>query len=330
MNEKILFIRLRLMGDIVFTIPAVHLYKNNYPESEIYYLVEERFREVAEIIPGIKEVITVPDKIGLKEILRFRKNIKKFGFHTAIDFHSGPRSALLSFLSGAKVRIGYRTPNRNWAYNHLVPRRSESQYSHSVHNQSRLLTPLGIDIHEIPPYPEINISKDQVSEYVRDMVGLDKKIVIHVGAKKRFRDWGMENFTSLIKKLNQDKWNIFLIGKGREEEERGKYFKDRFDISDLTGKLTIKEILFMIEHSDVYLGADSGPLQLASLTKTPIVALYGPNIPELSGPYRKEDVKIIQLKLDCIPCRQKSCKFEEIKCMKGIETADVYQAIKSL
>lgn len=329
MDNKILFIRPRLLGDIVFTIPSVLLYKRNFPGNEIFYLVEQRFREAAEIIPGVKEVITVPDHLGLKEILRYSRNIKKRRFTTAIDFHSGPRSALLTYLSGAKVRIGYHTPNRNWAYNRLVPRKSEKQYSHSVFNQAKLLTPLGIDIQEIPFYPEIKINKDQVSKKLREASDLDKKIVIHVGAKKRYRDWGVENFASLIEELKQDNWNIFLIGKGKEEEQRGQYLRDRFDTFDFTGKISIKEVLFLITQSDVYFGADSGPLQLASLTKTPIVALYGPNIPEVSGPYRKENVTIIQLKLDCIPCAQKSCKFDEVKCMRGIEVAEVFRAIKA-
>jgi len=327
-KKTILIIRLRLLGDILFTIPAVQLYKTNYPESEIYYLAEARFQEAAEIIPGINEVITVPDRMGIKEIIRFRKKIKKLGIQTVIDFHSGPRSALLTLLSGAKNRIGYRTPNRNWAYNRLVPRKSENLNSHSVENQARLLTPLGIDTQEIPVYPEIEISAKHVSNKITKIVELNKKIVIHIGAKKRYRDWGTENFSSLIKLLSQDNYNIFLIGKGEEEEKRGKYLRDLYNIHDFTGKLSIKEILFMIAHSDVYFGADSGPLHLASLTNTPIVALYGPNIPEISGPYRNENVTIIQLDLDCIPCPQKSCKYDEVKCMTNIEVSEVYQAIK--
>jgi heptosyltransferase-1/heptosyltransferase-2 len=328
MKEKILFIRLRLLGDIVFTIPAVQLYKRNYPGNEIFYVVEERFQEAAEIIPGVKRIITVPDRMGIKEIIRFRNKIKKLGFQTVIDFHSGPRSALLTFLSGANNRIGYRTPNRNWAYNHLVPRKSENASSHSVANQARLLTPLGIDIKEIPPYPDFRIKEEEVSEKLQKIGNLNKTIVIHVGAKKRYRDWGIENFSSLIKKLNQENYNIFLIGKGEEEEERGKYLNSLFDVSNFVGTLSIKEILYVIAHSDVYFGADTGPLHLASLTKTPIVALYGPNVPEVSGPYRHENVKIIQLDLDCIPCHQKSCKFDEVKCMAGIEVSEVFQAIK--
>ncbi len=329
MKDKVLFIRLRLMGDIVFTIPAVQVYKKKYPNSEIFYAVEQRFREVAEIIPGIKEVISLPDRMRTKDLLQFRKAMKQKGIQTVIDFHSGPRSALLTFLSGAKIRIGYRTPNRNWAYNYLAPRKFGNTPLHSVYNQARLLTPLGIDAKELSPYPDINIDKEQISDDVRKAIKLEKKIVIHIGAKKRYRDWGIEKFASLIEKLILEKFHVFLIGKGREEEARGKILKDRFDLYDFSGELSIKEIVFLISHSDIYFGADSGPLHLASLTRTPIVALYGPNIPEISGPYREEQVKIIQMKLDCIPCPQKSCKFDEIKCMEGIEVDDVYQAIKS-
>jgi len=290
-------------------------------------LVEERFREVAEIIPGIKKVIAVSDNMGWKDIYRFRKYIIKMGFQTVVDFHSGPKSALLTFLSGAKTRIGYRTPNRNWAYNQKVPRNTNAAYTHSVYNQARLLVPLGIDLNKIPPYPEIFIDKKNIPEKIRTIAQNNKKIVIHIGAKKRYRDWGIENFSSLIKKLKKNNFIIFLIGKGETEEKRGKYLGDLYNVHDFTGVLSIKEILYLISCSDVYFGADSGPLHLASLTSTPIVALYGPNLPEVSGPYRKNNVKIIQLDLDCIPCAQKSCKFEKVKCMEGIEVENVYQAI---
>lgn len=330
MNEKTLLIRPRLLGDIVFTIPAVLLYKRRFPDSDIYYVVEERFREAAEIIPGIKRIISLPDRMGINEILHYRKTVKQIGFQTAIDFHSGPRSALLTYLSGAKIKIGYRTPNRNWAYNHLVPRNPGDADAHSVHNQSRLLIPLGIDTTEIPPYPKIIIDEGEITDKVRKVTELDKKIVIHIGAKKRYRDWGIEKFASLIEKLNQEKFHVFLIGRGGEEEMRGNILKARFGVFNFTGALSIKEIIFLISRSDVYFGADSGPLHLASLTQTPLVALYGPNIPEISGPYRNENVKIIQTDLDCIPCPQKSCRFEVVKCMEGIGVEEVYEAIKSL
>ena len=73
--RKILFIRLRLLGDIIFTIPAIEIYKKYFPENRIYYVVEERFREISELIPEIHEVIVIPRYMTLKEHFKFRNKI---------------------------------------------------------------------------------------------------------------------------------------------------------------------------------------------------------------------------------------------------------------
>jgi len=323
--KKILFIRLRLLGDIIFTIPAIEIYKKHFPESNIYYVVEEKFREIAELIPGIHEVIVIPRKMTLKEHLKFRKKIKNLGIGTVIDFHSGPKSALLTRISGAKTRIGYKTPNRNYAYTHKTPRKFGDSPTHSVFNQAKLLEHLGINIENIPYYPPIPIDENTISRGIKKKLNENsnnKKIVIHIGAGNRFRDWGIENFSTLIKRLIKDKVTLFLVGSSEEEKKKGAYLKEQYgtNIHNLTGQLSIKDILFLISQSMVYLGVDSGPLHLASLTDTPLVALYGPNIPEICGPWRKKDVTIIQLPLNCRPCSQRKCIYDIIKCMKNIKT----------
>ena len=58
----------------------------------------------------------------------------------AIDFHGGPRSSLLTWLSGAPVRIGYRVAGRSWMYTTRVPRPRELRPRHSVENQWDLLS----------------------------------------------------------------------------------------------------------------------------------------------------------------------------------------------
>lgn len=331
--KNILFIRLRLLGDIIFTIPAVELYKQHYPQSKIYYVAEEKFSEIAGLIPGLHETIIIPRKMTIKEHIRFRKRIKSLGIDTVIDFHSGPKSALLTRISGAKTRIGYITPNRNYAYTHKIPRSIGDTYTHSVFNQARLLEPLGISgktMETIPPYPAIPIDENAISGDVKRLIQESentKKIVIHVGAGNRFRDWGMENFSALIERLTKNDMTVFLIGNSPDEKERGHSLEKSRAVRNLTGGLSIVETLFLISRSTVYFGVDSGPLHLASLTSTPLVALYGPNIPEVSGPWRKKDVTIIQLPLKCRPCSQRKCVYDIIKCMKNIKMENVYEEI---
>jgi len=328
-NNHILFIRLRLLGDIIFTIPSIQIFKENFPGTKVYYVVEEQFKEIGRLIPGVHQLIVVPRKMGLKKMWKFRKDIRDIGFDTVIDFHSGPKSAQLTWLTGAKLRIGYQTPNRNWAYNRLTPRIFGDTPTHSVYNQAKLLEHLGISVNmeSLPQYPGITINETQISNEVKEAIKKKKKAVIHVGAGNPFRDWGIENFSALISRLKEQGITVFLIGSGREEIKTGNYLSHLLGIDDFTGKLSIVQLFYLISNSDVYVGADSGPLHVASLTAVPLVALYGPNIPEISGPWRKKDVGIIQRPMACRPCTQRKCIYGIIPCMKNITMDEVYETI---
>ena len=114
--KNILLIRLRLLGDIILTIPTISLLKKNYPDSNIYYIVEEEFEGIGKLLPDITELIVIPRKMGIKEMLKLRKRIKKIDFDVLIDLHSGPKSSQISFISGIKKKIGYIVPFRSWIY----------------------------------------------------------------------------------------------------------------------------------------------------------------------------------------------------------------------
>lgn len=325
--KDVLFIRLRLLGDIIFTIPAIEIFKRRWPLSHVHYVVEERFREMATIIPGIDNIITVPAKPGWKDIWDFRKKIKSLDIQTVIDFHSGPSSALLTLASGAARRVGYRTPNRNWAYNLMLPRQSESFPTHSVFNQAKLLEKIGIPVDKIPPFPALDFSRFPVSRRLAAVSDVSPKVVIHLGAGNRFRDWGMENFTALITSLSARQIPIFLIGHNAEEKSRAETLSKIPHTFDFSGTLSIHEMLHLIAGAAVYVGSDSGPLHLASLTTTPLVGFFGPNLAQISGPWRQEHVEIMQLDMACRPCSQRKCKYDTIPCMRNIAVEKVYDAV---
>ena len=326
----VLFIRLRLLGDIVFTIPSIEIFRKKFPESKIYYVVEERYQEIAGLIPHIDRVITVPNKMTVRDFFRFRRLTRSMAIDAVIDFHSGPRSALLTRISGANLRIGYRTPNRNWAYNRLSPRKRGESYTHSAFNQAQLLTHVGVETEKIPPYPAIGIDPDTVSPKVTTIVQESEgrqRITLHVGAGNSLRDWGTDRFGALVKRLVEDDVSVFLVGAGNAEAEKGQSLARRYGVHDLTNQLSIVDMLHVVSMSKVFVGADSGPLHVASLTTTPLVALYGPNIPEISGPWRQKDVTILQVPMECRPCRQRQCIFQSVRCMQSLAVDDVYTAI---
>jgi len=326
-ESDVLFIRLRLLGDIVFTIPAVQAFKNRFPSTRLHYVVEERFSEMAGLIPGVDHVVSVPRQRGVKDILAFRRQIKELGIRTVVDFHSGPGSALLALASGAACRVGYRTPNRNWAYNRLVERHDPSRPAHSVYNQCRLLEGIGLAVGVPPPYPPIDVRSFPASPRIAPLLDIRPKVVVHLGAGNRFRDWGMDHFSELVRRLSAMKVPIFLVGGSAEERERAARLSGIPHARDLSGPMSIKELLMLVSSAAAYVGADSGPLQVASLTATPLVALFGPNRTEVSGPWRQEKVKIIELEMPCRPCSQRSCKYGTSPCMRNISVETVHDAV---
>jgi len=323
-GDDILFLRPRLMGDIIFTIPAISLFARHFPHVRIHYVVEPAFEELARLIPSVHKVITVRRDAGFPELKRFRQGIRGIGFRVAVDFHSGPRSALLTRITGIPFRIGYRTANRNWAYTAFSPRHLPRSPVHSVNNQVRLLEHFDIPHRPVPFYPEIPLPPDSaLPETEPDPL----RVVIHVGAGNRFREWGESHFRQLCELLLEAGLSVSLIGHSEAERATASRLERDLDVRNLTGRLPVSSTLRLISGSGVYVGVDSGPLHLASLTRTPLVALFGPNLPAVSGPWRNRDVTILQTRLDCRPCSQHRCRYDTIRCMQEIDAHDVFKAV---
>ena len=150
--------RLRLIGDVVFTTPAIRAVRRHYPDARITYIVEEDAAAVVRDNPYLNEVIVVcnPTQPGrLRADLALIRRLRAERYDLAIDFHGGPRSSLLTWASGAPRRIGYEVPGRSWMYTTRVPRPRILRPRHSVVSQWDVLLPLGI----APPDPEVDATE---------------------------------------------------------------------------------------------------------------------------------------------------------------------------
>src|SRR6188768_1192679 len=66
---KILFVRLRQIGDVVFTTPAVHAVRDRFPDADLSYLVEPAAAPVVQANPWLQSVIVAPRQSGLRGFL---------------------------------------------------------------------------------------------------------------------------------------------------------------------------------------------------------------------------------------------------------------------
>jgi hypothetical protein len=126
--ERILFIQLGYIGDVVVTIPVMRAVRETFPGSMLVVSVREHSRELVEDLPWVDAVLSVdkrrrPWYSTLAHELGFYRRLRTYRFDLCINVRTGTRAALMSLLSGAGCRVGhycYRHPWTNRLYTHIV------------------------------------------------------------------------------------------------------------------------------------------------------------------------------------------------------------------
>lgn len=329
--KKILLIRLRRIGDIMMTTPAAAILREAFPDARITYIVESPYKDLVQGHSLFDRVIVLPRNLNKREFFQFVRRIRKEDYDVAIDFHGGPKASLMSFFSRAKLKIGYKIKYKSFVYDIKIPRGPEKGYIHSVENHVNLVKALDVSFPSIPrmSFPSLSpLEKQNLHEY---LVGnnLDNKhfIVLHIGAGNEFRFWGKENLTGFIKMITQNlPVTVILVG-GKEDSETERALLESCSsaVLSLVGEIDLKQLYGIISKASLFIGPDSGPMHMAAATTTPIVALFGPMVPEIFGPWRARSI-ILEKDLECRPCQQRKCLYGDFRCFRTIHPYEVYNA----
>src|SRR5690242_15171870 len=110
--ERVLFVRPRFLGDVCLTLPALDAVRAACPRARIAYLVERESAPLLEADPRLDRLIVAPRKPNLGATLAVVRALRAFRPDVAFDFFCNPRTAQWTWVSGARVRVGY--PNKGW------------------------------------------------------------------------------------------------------------------------------------------------------------------------------------------------------------------------
>ena len=336
-------IRLREIGDVIFTTPAVRALREHFSEAHITYIVEPQAADVVRSNPHIDELIIAPRQPLLADIALGRR-LRAGRYDIAIDFHGGPRASVLTWLSGARVRVGYEVAGRAWMYTRRVARPRQLRPRHAVLNQWDLLMTLGIAGPDEARWPvemlvDPGATAAMAGRLARAGVELtDRLVVVHVSAGNPFRRWPQSAFATLVASLaSRDPGLWVIVTSGPSEREAagrvvegaraklGAAARERV----LTLEFSLAELRGLLDRAALYIGGDSGPLHIAATSAVPIVALYGPTLPVRSAPWRNrslvtESVEIADLA--CRPCDQRVCAPGDFRCLTRISPQEVIAA----
>jgi ADP-heptose:LPS heptosyltransferase len=339
----------------VFTTPLIRAVRERFAAAHLGFVVETAAAPIVSGNPCLDEVVVVPRSRGaarLREYFELAAQLRSRHWDAVVDLQSGSRSAWLTRGTRAAIRIGYDSPGRNWAYTHRVSRHPPRNGRHSVENQWPLIQALdGADL--APPErslrpTEMALDAAAAASVAARMAGagirpVDRMILIHVSAGNRFRRWGEWRFAELAARLaaaGSDR--RVVITSGPSDRDAAARVRElallRLDAPARrrippVPELSLAELRATLESAALFVGGDSGPLHIASTTRVPIVAIFGPTTPERSGPWRDAMLPFAPVdsgSLPCRPCDQKHCIPGDFRCLTGLPVASVIDAAEAL
>ncbi len=346
--------RLRLIGDVVFTTPVIRAVRRRWPNAHLTYLVEPAAAPVVLHNPHLNDLLVVARRRGWRRVLddwRLARQLRAARYDLAIDLHGGPRSAWLTWATRAPVRVGYDVAGRAWMYTRVIHRPRAFRPRHSVENQWDLLA--GFDAAFAPgPSPDADRVEMPVEDAARTTVdrwladaavpARARLIVLHVSAGNPFRRWPEASFADVAARLasaGADRWVAVTAGPsdraavGRVlSAARGAAGVHAARILDAEG-FSLQQLRALVDRAALFIGGDSGPLHVAATSDVPVVGLYGPTLAERSAPWRPRDRPTVSLDagvLPCRPCDQRVCAPGDFRCLTGISAPRVVEAAEQL
>jgi ADP-heptose:LPS heptosyltransferase len=305
--------------------------KKTYPRSSLTYVVEKPYARLVEGNPALDEVIALEPRLSAPASLRLIRRLRARRFDAVIDFHGGPRTSLWTFLSGAGLKVGYLIRGRGWPYDIALPRGRAEGPIHSAENHLNLVRAAGAKVGRPPtvflPPPRPG-EKARIDRIFRDnKLAGTKPVVLHIGAGNRFRDWGADNLAALARRLAALSGVRVILAGGEADLDRAEALLGSGTVPalSLVGELNLAELREVIRRAALFVGPDSGPMHIASTTRTPIVALFGPTLPAHFAPWGREAV-LVEKDLPCRPCNQRKCGRGDFHCLAGISVDEVFAA----
>jgi ADP-heptose:LPS heptosyltransferase len=362
--NKFLFIELSEMGSILLAYSLFKKTKEFFPEAEFYFLTFKENRQAVDILDIIpeKNVMTINSHnffSFLGTTINTLWKLRRRKISVAVDMELFARfTAILSYLSGAKNRVGYFRYHNEGLYrgNFQTYKVAFNPHLHMAHNLLNLIYAVSSTPEDVPLSKkqvlekDIVIPKRRIAENARKVIlkKLEDENKAIVKAKKivllnpnasdivPLRRWPLESYTELAKLLLKHE-GVYIIITGVESER-----KDVDVICDavspercinFAGKTTFSELIDLYNIADVLITNDSGPVHFSSMTDIKTFAFFGPETPKLYGPLGK-NCRVFYSNYACSPCvsafnhRKSPCN--DNRCLKAISVREVYDEMKQI
>ncbi len=326
--HRILVIKLRAVGDVLLSTVVTKNLRLAFPGARIDYLTEPPSVEVLNGNPFLDHVY-VHDRMKMTG-LKLVRLVRDQSYDMVIDLFGNPRTALITRLSGARYRVGFRFRGRAYAYNILTEPRGA--IVHNTRFNLDALESAGIAIPDRNIYFHVTPEDDASVGAFLSEAGLHERflVAVNTGGGWYTKRWGLDRYAELADRfIDAYRATIVLTwGPGQlpEVEKVQALMKHKPFIPPVT---TLKQLGALLKRCRCVISNDSGPMHIAAAVGTPVLGIYGPTNPALQGPVGEQHVTVSKTGLACLGCNYTKCPIGH-PCMLELTVDEVMAGVQQL
>ncbi|GAC1628937.1 MAG: lipopolysaccharide heptosyltransferase II [Chloroflexota bacterium] len=349
--KSILIIRIDLLGDIVFSMPAVVLLRHTFPHAHITMLTLPYTAPLARMYDCVDDVIAIDTNLirsprtlfsprTWRSYLDAVRQVRETRFDLAISLN-GRMASLCAWLAAARVTVGYADEAYPNLLSHPVAGGRYSRRMHEVEYARELALAVGAFSRQVDVRPAVPAhARDNVHAVLADR-GIqpdDIVVAVHLGAGNgSAKRWPVAYWARFCDEVHaQLHARPVLIGGAGDSNLASELFRRaRAPVTTLVGHTGLEELTALLERADMVVSGDSGPLHVAAALGTPTVAIFGPTDPLVYGPAHGRGSAIaLRHDLPCSPCYNATataeCPLGDPICMRLVTVERVLDAVRHL
>jgi ADP-heptose:LPS heptosyltransferase len=298
---RILLIRRRYLGDIVLLGSVVRNLHLHWPGVHVVVLTEAAYAGVIPLNPEINHGLTFPrSATGWPAFVR---TLRRERFSHVLDFDNTEKTALVTRLTGARVRVTFNReliPFRyGWLYTHAANVTNAFYDSHPI-TDTYLALPAAIGVPIVSREIRLVPRAADVTAARKFAPPSGRKVLVHPGSRSAHRIWPPERFAAVCDRLQDELGaQVFLTAGPNEQpllDEIRRYA--RTHLVSIKSVANVGALAALIAQFDVFLCHDSGPMHVAAGVGTPVVALFSSQNATIWRPLGERHT-VLQTSLPC-------------------------------
>jgi heptosyltransferase-3 len=311
--KRILISRTDSIGDVMLTLPMCVWLKDHFVDVELIYLGRAYTQPVV-------ECFSVVDRFVDWENVSALPTAEKLTFFRQLDvdaiIHVFPNKEIASLARKARIPNRIGTSHRSYhllTCTHRVGFSRKNSPLHEAQLNFELLRPLGLK--KLPSLSDISesvhafrIPEIVLPEYLELLLSKHPKtVILHPKSQGSALEWPLDSFIQLALQLSHKGYLVFFTG----TEYEGSSFRKKLPVNeliiDLSGKLSLTQLISFIARCKNMVACSTGPLHIAGFCGIRTVGLFSPKRPIHPGRWAAlgNNVRILTFDENCPNCKKK-------------------------